>query len=237
MSAEIEFIFVSLERAFLCTTMACESCDDVKRSSSSVSSSPSSLSITRAILIADFDEVKGLTLGFDGADAFTTSLVSRSGEVKVSMIRPERRRRLETRSSSLEIIEPFRFTMRLVEEEQTIDATRSTHHVMYRFYYNLYYKKLRRQNLLKRFKPSTAYFRSASGTATVAPLPATGFTTSKKLENWPWYTPQSFYPVRIGDVVHSKYQVLYKLGYRTTATIWMCHDLQSVHLFFVPETN
>lgn len=114
MSAEIQFIFISLERAFLCSTMACESCDDVEQSSSYFSSSPSSLSITWAILIADFAEAKGLTegltLGFDGADTVTTSLVSRSGEVKVSIVRPERRR-LETRSSSLEIIEPFRFTM------------------------------------------------------------------------------------------------------------------------------
>jgi serine/threonine-protein kinase SRPK3 len=93
-------------------------------------------------------------------------------------------------------------------------------------------------NLFKMFTPS--YFRSASGTPTVAPrlFPATGFTTipaSEKLdeENWPWYTPQSFYPVCIGDVVHSKYQVLYKLDYGTTATIWMCRDLQSVLLFFV----
>ncbi|KDR66909.1 hypothetical protein GALMADRAFT_106079 [Galerina marginata CBS 339.88] len=44
-------------------------------------------------------------------------------------------------------------------------------------------------------------------------------------ENWPWYTPQSFYPVRIGDVLHSKYQVLYKLGYGTTSTLWLCRDL------------
>jgi serine/threonine-protein kinase SRPK3 len=93
--------------------------------------------------------------------------------------------------------------------------------------------------LLKRFRP-TARFRSASGTSTIAPrlFPATGFTTipaSKKLEeeNWPWYTQQSFYPVRIGDVVHSKYQVLYKLGYGTTATTWLCRDLQSVPLFFI----
>lgn len=92
--------------------MACESCDDVEQSSSEFSSSPSSLSITRAIFIVDLVGLtKGLTLGFDGADAVATSLVSRSGEVKVSMIRPDRRRRLETCSSSLEIIEPFRFTI------------------------------------------------------------------------------------------------------------------------------
>ena len=54
--------------------------------------------------------MKGLTLGFDGADAFRTSLACRSGEVEVSMVRPERRQRLETRSSSLETVEPFRFS-------------------------------------------------------------------------------------------------------------------------------
>ena len=97
-------------------------------------------------------------------------------------------------------------------------------------------------NLLKRFRPTTAYFRSASGVPTIAPrvFPTTGFTaipTSTKVdeEHWPWYTPQSFYPIRVGDVIHSKYQVLYKLGYGTTATIWMCRDLQSVPLFFVPK--
>ena len=110
MSAEIRFIFVSSERAFFCT-MACESCDDVEQRS--VSSSPSSLSITRVILVVDFDEVKGLTLGFDGVDAVTTSLVIRCGEVKVSMIRPERRR-LECCSSSLENREPFRLAMALL---------------------------------------------------------------------------------------------------------------------------
>ncbi|KAF8166033.1 kinase-like domain-containing protein [Crassisporium funariophilum] len=90
-------------------------------------------------------------------------------------------------------------------------------------------------NLLKRFRPTIAHFRSASGTPTIPPrvFPATGFTTipaSEKLEeeNWSWYTPQSFYPVRIGDVLQSKYQVLYKIGYGTTATIWLCRDLLSL---------
>ncbi|KAF8891451.1 kinase-like domain-containing protein [Gymnopilus junonius] len=79
-------------------------------------------------------------------------------------------------------------------------------------------------NLLKGLRSTLAYFHSASGTTSVAPrlFPATGFITvpaSTKLEeeNWTWYTPQSFYPVSIGDVLHSKYQVLYKLGYGTTA--------------------
>ena len=73
-------------------------------------------------------------------------------------------------------------------------------------------------NLFKKFRPTTAHFRWASGIPAVAPrlFPTTGFTTipaSEKIEeeNWAWYTPKFFYPVHIGDVVHSKYQVLYKL--------------------------
>ncbi|KAJ3772497.1 putative CDK4/6 [Lentinula raphanica] len=44
-------------------------------------------------------------------------------------------------------------------------------------------------------------------------------------ENWTWYTPDYFYPVSIGDVLHAKYQVLFKFGYGTTSTIWLCRDL------------
>ncbi|KAJ3739984.1 putative CDK4/6 [Lentinula detonsa] len=61
-------------------------------------------------------------------------------------------------------------------------------------------------------------------------FPSTGFKTIPdseifEEENWPWYTPQSFYPVHIGEILHSQYQVLYKLGYGTTATVWLCQDL------------
>ena len=91
-------------------------------------------------------------------------------------------------------------------------------------------------NLLQRFRPTT---RSVAAPQIVAPRrsPTTGFITipaSEKVEeeNWAWYTPHSFYPVHIGDVLHSKYQVLYKLGYGMTATIWMCRDLQLVSSSF-----
>ncbi|KAF8891445.1 kinase-like domain-containing protein [Gymnopilus junonius] len=92
--------------------------------------------------------------------------------------------------------------------------------------------------LLKRLRArptlASAHFHFGSSCAmSVVPrqFPTTGFTTvpdSTKLEeeNWAWYTPRSFYPVSIGDILHSKYQVLFKLGYGTTATIWLCRDLQ-----------
>ena len=87
-------------------------------------------------------------------------------------------------------------------------------------------------NLFRGLRSTT---RSPSQLRDVVPrvFPTTGFTiipTSETVEeeHWPWYTPQSFYPISTGDVLHSKYQVLYKLGYGTTSTIWMCRDLSSV---------
>jgi len=88
-------------------------------------------------------------------------------------------------------------------------------------------------NLFRGLRSTT---RSPSQLRDVAPrvFPTTGFTVipaseTVKEEHWPCCTPQSLYPVSIGDVLHSKYQVLYKLGYGTTSTIWMCRDLSSVH--------
>jgi serine/threonine-protein kinase SRPK3 len=54
------------------------------------------------------------------------------------------------------------------------------------------------------------------------------FSTAEKVEEetLAWYSPDVFYPVRIGDVFHSRYQVLGKLGYGAYSTVWLCRDLQ-----------
>lgn len=44
-------------------------------------------------------------------------------------------------------------------------------------------------------------------------------------ENWEWYNPEEFYPVRIGEVFNSQYQVVGKLGYGAYGTAWLCRDL------------
>ncbi|KAK0117741.1 hypothetical protein ONS95_012067 [Cadophora gregata] len=44
-------------------------------------------------------------------------------------------------------------------------------------------------------------------------------------ETLPFYNPRLFYPVRIGEVFGNRYQVVAKLGYGTTSTTWLCHDL------------
>lgn len=39
------------------------------------------------------------------------------------------------------------------------------------------------------------------------------------------YLPERFYPVRIGEVLASRYHVVGKLGYGTTSTVWLAKDL------------
>jgi serine/threonine-protein kinase SRPK3 len=61
-------------------------------------------------------------------------------------------------------------------------------------------------------------------------FPTTGFEVigNSRLveeENWEWYKPEEFYPVRIGEVLNSQYQVVGKLGYGTYGTTWLCRDL------------
>ncbi|OAL46572.1 protein kinase [Pyrenochaeta sp. DS3sAY3a] len=45
-------------------------------------------------------------------------------------------------------------------------------------------------------------------------------------EGLPRYHAERFYPVRIGDVYNDRYQILAKLGFGTTSTIWLCRDLR-----------
>lgn len=45
-------------------------------------------------------------------------------------------------------------------------------------------------------------------------------------ETVPQYKPEKFYPVRLGEVFCSKYQIVAKLGFGTSSTIWLCRDLK-----------
>src|SRR4051812_38469649 len=40
-------------------------------------------------------------------------------------------------------------------------------------------------------------------------------------ESIPTYRPENFYPVRIGEVFNDRYQVVGKLGYGSSATVWL----------------
>jgi hypothetical protein len=45
-------------------------------------------------------------------------------------------------------------------------------------------------------------------------------------ERYPWYEAENWYPVRIGEIFKSRYQVLGKLGHGSASTVWLCRDLE-----------
>lgn len=45
-------------------------------------------------------------------------------------------------------------------------------------------------------------------------------------EKLPYYNREEYYPMHIGDVVGGHYQVVAKLGYGTTSTVWLARDLR-----------
>ncbi len=72
--------------------------------------------------------------------------------------------------------------------------------------------------------------------ASVAPSPPMNFpksgfvllNTEDKIEEetLPFYNPNNYYPVHIGEVFRSRYQVVTKLGYGVNSTVWLCLDLR-----------
>ncbi|PWY83125.1 hypothetical protein BO94DRAFT_119081 [Aspergillus sclerotioniger CBS 115572] len=40
-------------------------------------------------------------------------------------------------------------------------------------------------------------------------------------ERLPFYRPEQFYPVHIGELLNSKYRVVGKLGYSSYSTVWL----------------
>lgn len=45
-------------------------------------------------------------------------------------------------------------------------------------------------------------------------------------EGFSWYDPEKWYPVRIGDIIKAKFQILVKLGFGSVSTVWLCRDLE-----------
>ena len=62
-------------------------------------------------------------------------------------------------------------------------------------------------------------------------FPSSGFEVidpSQKVEEeqLPFYNQDDYYPIRIGAVIKDRYQVIAKLGYGMSSTVWLCHDLR-----------
>lgn len=45
-------------------------------------------------------------------------------------------------------------------------------------------------------------------------------------ETLPNYTAAQYYPIRIGEVIKERYQVIGKLGYGSTSTAWLARDME-----------
>lgn len=45
-------------------------------------------------------------------------------------------------------------------------------------------------------------------------------------EEMPEYKPEHFYPVRLGEVFHDRFQIMTKLGFGSSSTIWLARDLR-----------
>ena len=61
-------------------------------------------------------------------------------------------------------------------------------------------------------------------------FPTLGFVKidlAKKIEEerLPSYVAEKYYPVSIGEIFASRYQVISKLGYGMSSTTWLCRDL------------
>ena len=72
--------------------------------------------------------------------------------------------------------------------------------------------------------------RLLRGSLSPRQFPTTGFeiidnTQLIEEETLEHYTPEEFYPVRIGEVFKAQYQVVGKLGYGSSSTVWLCRDL------------
>jgi serine/threonine-protein kinase SRPK3 len=74
-------------------------------------------------------------------------------------------------------------------------------------------------SLLRPFRPAWKPLFFADDAPLIAP--------HQKIEEEtiPDYLASRYYPVRIGEVIHDRYQVVGKLGYGTTSTVWLARDL------------
>lgn len=75
----------------------------------------------------------------------------------------------------------------------------------------------------------------ASDLSSPLKFPNTGFDSidaSEQLEEetLPNYNPANYYPAHLGQVLVDRYQIVGKLGYGVTSTVWLGRDL----LYVVP---
>ncbi|KAJ5097783.1 kinase-like domain-containing protein [Penicillium angulare] len=72
----------------------------------------------------------------------------------------------------------------------------------------------------------TPIFRSRLQPREFSPGPLLNSIDKLEEERLPWYSEKNFFPVKIGDIYSSRYQVVGKLGYGGYSTVWLCRDLK-----------
>lgn len=55
------------------------------------------------------------------------------------------------------------------------------------------------------------------------PIPADQKVEEELLPN---YVASEYYPVRIGEILRDRYQIIGKVGFGTTSTVWLARDLR-----------
>lgn len=69
------------------------------------------------------------------------------------------------------------------------------------------------------------------GPSPVLQFPTSGFKVIKpsqilEEERFEEFKKGNYFPVNIGDILSSKYQVVGKLGFGTTSTVWLARELE-----------
>ena len=93
------------------------------------------------------------------------------------------------------------------------------------------------------FRPARQFSIAVASHCQLRTFPADGFQTiplqeSIEEETVPAYNAERFYPVQLGEVFKSRYQVLAKLGFGTSSTAWLSRDLEYAVIYpFAPVSS